>query len=72
MYALCACKVVYGLKLKLWFLGGWLQFSPNQVVNLLLMHPLVLVCGVGLLEFWFLLFRVLWFIAGMSALYVLV
>ena len=32
VYALCAWKVVYGLKLKLWFLGGWLSFSPTQIV----------------------------------------
>ncbi|KAH0883523.1 hypothetical protein HID58_059619, partial [Brassica napus] len=38
--ALYAWKVVYGLKLKLWFLGGWLPFFPTHVVYLLLMHPL--------------------------------
>ena len=29
VYVLCAWKVVYGLKLKLWFLGSWLPFSPH-------------------------------------------
>ncbi|KAG5388588.1 hypothetical protein IGI04_030129 [Brassica rapa subsp. trilocularis] len=60
VYALYAWKVVYGLKLKLWFLGGWLPFLSTQV------------CGVSLLELWFLLFKVLWFFAGISALYVFV
>ena len=41
VYALCAWKIVYGLKLKLWFLSGWLSFSLTQVVYLLLMYPLV-------------------------------
>ena len=41
VYALHAWKVVYGLKLKLWFLGGWLPFSHTKVVYILLMHPLV-------------------------------
>ncbi|KAF3539835.1 hypothetical protein F2Q69_00021440 [Brassica cretica] len=36
-----ADHVVYGLKFKLWFLGGWLPFSHTQVVYILLMHPLV-------------------------------
>ncbi|KAH0859345.1 hypothetical protein HID58_087606 [Brassica napus] len=40
VYALYAWKVVCGLKIKLWFPGGWLLLSPTQVVYLLLMHPL--------------------------------
>ena len=41
MYALCAWKVVYGFKLELWFLGGWLPFFPTLVVYLLLMRLFV-------------------------------
>ncbi|KAH0859845.1 hypothetical protein HID58_088106, partial [Brassica napus] len=32
VYALCAWNVVYCLKLKLWFLDGWLPFSPLIVL----------------------------------------
>ncbi|KAH0892530.1 LOW QUALITY PROTEIN: hypothetical protein HID58_054959 [Brassica napus] len=71
VYVLCAWKVVYGLKLKLWFLGSWLPFSPHPGY-LSSSHASLGVCGVSLLELWFLLFRVLLFFAGMSALYVLV
>ena len=43
---------------------------PLMFFYLFLMHHLVYVCGVSLLRLWFLLFRVLWFFASMSALYV--
>ncbi|KAH0868975.1 hypothetical protein HID58_075997 [Brassica napus] len=42
VYTLCAWKVVSGLKLELWFLGGWLLFSLPHVVSLLPLLPLVL------------------------------
>ena len=41
VYALCAWKISNDLKLKLWFLVGWLPFSSTQVIYLLLTHPLV-------------------------------
>ncbi|KAF3555347.1 hypothetical protein F2Q69_00011540 [Brassica cretica] len=41
VYALYAWKVFYGLKLKHWFFGGWVPFSPTRVVYLLLIHSLV-------------------------------
>ncbi|KAH0914296.1 hypothetical protein HID58_028742 [Brassica napus] len=31
VYAQWAWKVVYGIKLELWFLGGWLPFSLTQL-----------------------------------------
>ncbi|KAF3501274.1 hypothetical protein F2Q69_00041956 [Brassica cretica] len=37
-------RVVYGLKLKLWFLGGWLPFSPTQSFVVLRWHER-LVCA---------------------------
>uniref|UniRef100_A0A0D3DXA7 Uncharacterized protein n=1 Tax=Brassica oleracea var. oleracea TaxID=109376 RepID=A0A0D3DXA7_BRAOL len=40
-----AWKVVYGIKLELWFLGGWLPFSLPQSFVVLRWHVrLVLVC----------------------------
>ncbi|KAH0879629.1 hypothetical protein HID58_067023 [Brassica napus] len=38
-FAIFATPVV--LKLKFWFLGGWLVFSPTQMFYLLLMHRLI-------------------------------
>ncbi|KAF3560633.1 hypothetical protein DY000_02013231 [Brassica cretica] len=46
--------VVYGLKLKLWFLGGWLPFSPTQSFVILRWHECLvsacLVCEVLLIS----------------------
>ena len=68
-YVLCAWKVVYGLKLKLLFFGGWLPFSPTQVVYLSIQSFVVfrwhgrlvcacLVCEVLFLSLsWWLCFR---------------
>ncbi|KAF3601143.1 hypothetical protein F2Q69_00036965 [Brassica cretica] len=43
-----AWKVVYGIKLELWFLGGWLPFSLPQSFVVLRWHGrLALVCEVG-------------------------
>ncbi|KAF3596124.1 hypothetical protein DY000_02024290 [Brassica cretica] len=41
--AFIAVCVVSGLKLELWFLGGWLLFSLPQVVSLLPLLPLLVV-----------------------------
>ncbi|KAH0879107.1 hypothetical protein HID58_066501 [Brassica napus] len=45
VYARWAWKVVYGIKLELWFLGGWLLFSLPQSFVVLRWHGrLALVC----------------------------
>ena len=72
VYVLWAWKINSCLKHELWFLRGWLPFSFPYVAFLLLLLPLVYVCGVNLLVLWSLLFRVLWFFVGMSSLYVVV
>ncbi|KAH0857898.1 hypothetical protein HID58_086159 [Brassica napus] len=47
VYARWAWKVVYGIKLELWFLGGWLPFSLPQSFVVLRWHGrLALVCEV--------------------------
>ncbi|KAH0867360.1 hypothetical protein HID58_074382 [Brassica napus] len=47
VYARWAWKVVYSIKLELWFLGGWLQFSLPQSFVVLRWHGrLALVCEV--------------------------
>nr|VDD52173.1 unnamed protein product [Brassica oleracea] len=47
VYARWAWKVVYDIKLELWFLGGWLQFSLPQSFVVLRWHGrLALVCEV--------------------------
>lgn len=46
---LCAWKVVYGLKLKLWFLGDWLSFSP---LRLFIFFSCILWCRCVELVFW--------------------
>ncbi|KAH0885090.1 hypothetical protein HID58_061186, partial [Brassica napus] len=45
VYVQWAWKVVYGIKLELWFLGGWLPFSLPQSFVVLRWHwRLALVC----------------------------
>ncbi|KAH0857049.1 hypothetical protein HID58_085310 [Brassica napus] len=63
VYAQWAWKVVFGIKLELWFFGGWLRFSLPQVAS-----------GIKL-ELWFFggwlpfsLPQSMWFFAGMGAL----
>ncbi|CDY48834.1 hypothetical protein HID58_043211 [Brassica napus] len=47
VYAQWAWKVVYGIKLELWSLGGWLPFSLPQSFVVLRWHGrLALVCEV--------------------------
>ncbi|KAH0898945.1 hypothetical protein HID58_048513 [Brassica napus] len=47
VYARWAWKVVYGIKLELWFLDGWLPFSLPQSFVVLRRHGrLALVCEV--------------------------
>nr|VDD05496.1 unnamed protein product [Brassica oleracea] len=47
VYDRWAWKVVYGIKLELWFLGGWLPFSLPQSFVVLRWHGhLALVCEV--------------------------
>nr|VDD52227.1 unnamed protein product [Brassica oleracea] len=47
VYARWAWKVVYGIKLELWFLGGWFPFSLLQSFVVLRWHGrLALVCEV--------------------------
>nr|VDD10313.1 unnamed protein product [Brassica oleracea] len=47
VYVQWAWKVVYGIKLELWFLGGWLPFSLPQSFVVLRWHwRLALVCEV--------------------------
>ncbi|KAF2572926.1 hypothetical protein F2Q70_00001952 [Brassica cretica] len=52
--SLITSLVVYGLKLKLWFLGGWLLFSPTQSFVILRWHECLvsacLVCEVLLIS----------------------
>ncbi|KAH0855867.1 hypothetical protein HID58_084128 [Brassica napus] len=47
VYVRWAWKVVYGIKLELWFFGGWLPFSlPRSFVVLRWHGRLALVCEV--------------------------